>query len=253
MAREPSTPPHFLREWRKYRGMTQDQLADRVGIERSAISKIEAGEKPLMQNRLEKFATALKINIPQIYGAPPTIEDGDDKHPQNSIAGGLKRPLGLGSRGSRTDYKSLTDQGPIIGQVQAGAWTEAYQVPEEEREWVPLPRDDRFPGIQRYILDNRGESMNNVCPDGGQWVFVFYRDLVGQGPSAGQYVIVERIRKDGLVEATAKLFKIGPDGKPWLYPDSDDPSFKPIPLSGDRDIAEIRIVGRVTQPLGRLI
>jgi transcriptional regulator with XRE-family HTH domain len=254
MGREAQPPPHFLREWREHRDMTQDQLAERVGIDRSAISKIERGDKPLMENRLEAFARALRINIPQLYERPGAVAHKGVQDNHLSIEPETKRGVASRQRGARTEgYKTPDDGAFIIGTVQAGAWTEAYQIPEGDREWVPLPRDERFPGIQRYILDNRGESMNRICPDGGQWVFVRFMDLVGQGPAIGQYVIVERIRKDGLVEATAKLFKMGPDGKPWLFPDSTDPSYKPIPLAGGPDIEEIRIIGRVTQPLGRLL
>lgn len=112
---------------------------------------------------------------------------------------------------------------------------------------MTLPADPRYPGVKRYALQNCGASMNRACRDGGKWIFVRYFDLTGQGPSPGQYVIVERRRKDGMVEATAKLFKMGPDGKPWLYPESDDPSFQPIPLTdGDGEVDSIEVIGRVT-------
>lgn len=250
MGNEAQTPPHFLREWRKHRDMTQDKLAELVGIERSAISKIERGENPLMQDRLGAFAKALGIQVRQLFELPPKIDNVVPFNAQILVEG--ETNPGAISEGGETRTESekepLDVEGPVIGAVQAGAWTEAYQYPKEEWEWMAVPRDDRFPGIPQYLWKNVGRSMDRVCQDGGYWAGVLYDDL-GQSPAYGQYVIVERER-DGLVEATAKIFKMGPDGQPWLYPDSHDPSFKPIPLSVDNETEKIRVVARIVRPIG---
>jgi transcriptional regulator with XRE-family HTH domain len=49
----------YLREWRQYRNLTQDQLADRIGISRVMVSKIERGLNPYHQAFLEAAAEAL--------------------------------------------------------------------------------------------------------------------------------------------------------------------------------------------------
>lgn len=70
MKKDGASPPHFLRAWREHMGMTQDQLAERAGIGRPAISKIEAGERPLMQNRMDSFAKALGISVQDLFRVP---------------------------------------------------------------------------------------------------------------------------------------------------------------------------------------
>jgi transcriptional regulator with XRE-family HTH domain len=35
--------PHYIREWRKHRGLSQEQFAERVGITKGYLSKIETG------------------------------------------------------------------------------------------------------------------------------------------------------------------------------------------------------------------
>lgn|SRR5690606_17347145 len=52
-------PRHFIREWRKYRGLTQQQLADRVDVAVSTISQLENGKQGYSQALLEGLAEAL--------------------------------------------------------------------------------------------------------------------------------------------------------------------------------------------------
>lgn len=47
---------HYLREWRKAAGLTQEDAADTAGISRSLLSKIEAGKVPYNQDLLEQLA-----------------------------------------------------------------------------------------------------------------------------------------------------------------------------------------------------
>lgn len=52
-------PRHFIREWRKHRGLTLEQLAERVGLTHGAISQLERGETNYTQPTLEAIAEAL--------------------------------------------------------------------------------------------------------------------------------------------------------------------------------------------------
>lgn len=80
-------PTHYIAEWREHRGLTQQELADAAHIGRPAISKIESGERPLMQDRQEAFAKALKVTVPQLFTPPP---NGDSPTPD--IQGERLRP-----------------------------------------------------------------------------------------------------------------------------------------------------------------
>lgn len=48
----------FLREWRQYFDINQDEAAARVGIDRTTLSKIERGQLPYNQDFLERLAVA---------------------------------------------------------------------------------------------------------------------------------------------------------------------------------------------------
>lgn len=55
-------PQHFLREWREYRELTQEELAQKVvpPTVASVISLLENGDRGLSNKWLERLAPALK-------------------------------------------------------------------------------------------------------------------------------------------------------------------------------------------------
>jgi DNA-binding XRE family transcriptional regulator len=55
-----------IRAWREYMGITQGELADRMGVSQAAVAKLE---KPSVKPRrvtLEKVAIALNITVAQL-------------------------------------------------------------------------------------------------------------------------------------------------------------------------------------------
>ena len=50
---------HFIKEWRVHRGLTQEQFAERVGISRAYLSKIESGKRRYDQPFLEGASDVL--------------------------------------------------------------------------------------------------------------------------------------------------------------------------------------------------
>ncbi|GHB27441.1 helix-turn-helix domain-containing protein [Salinicola rhizosphaerae] len=51
--------------WRRYLGLTQAQVAERIGISQSAYAQQEAARKPRLPT-LEKIATALGLTVEQL-------------------------------------------------------------------------------------------------------------------------------------------------------------------------------------------
>ena len=63
--------PLYLAEWRKYRFMTQRELATATGITTRAITNIETGEVTEPRpSTLRKIAAALEIEPAQLYERP---------------------------------------------------------------------------------------------------------------------------------------------------------------------------------------
>jgi transcriptional regulator with XRE-family HTH domain len=54
---------HFLKAWRKYRGLTQEQFCERMGVTQGQVSKIEAGKKDVELSYLELAADVLRCEV----------------------------------------------------------------------------------------------------------------------------------------------------------------------------------------------
>jgi transcriptional regulator with XRE-family HTH domain len=55
-----------LRVWREYRGMTLQDLADKVGVSRGYLSEIEIGKQDGSVRVMKKVATALNVDLDEI-------------------------------------------------------------------------------------------------------------------------------------------------------------------------------------------
>lgn len=66
---------HFIRQWREYRNLTQDQLAERVGVTPGTISQLETGRINYRQPLLEALADALRCRPGDILNIDPTQDD----------------------------------------------------------------------------------------------------------------------------------------------------------------------------------
>lgn len=71
----PGKPTHFIRQWRKHRGLTLERLADRLDITAGALSNIERGASGYTQPMLEALAYALMCEPADLIMRDPTAPD----------------------------------------------------------------------------------------------------------------------------------------------------------------------------------
>lgn len=69
-------PRHFIREWRRYRGLTIEKLAERIGSSQPNLSKIERGLVPYSQEMLEALAVELRCEPADLIVRDPSDPDG---------------------------------------------------------------------------------------------------------------------------------------------------------------------------------
>jgi transcriptional regulator with XRE-family HTH domain len=69
-------PRHFIREWRKFRGLTLKRLGGRVGVTHGALSQLERGGTSYTQPMLEALADALNCTPADLVGRPPELSFG---------------------------------------------------------------------------------------------------------------------------------------------------------------------------------
>lgn len=65
----------FIRQWREHRGLTLEQLADRVEMTSSYLSMFERGQRGYTQNTLEALAEALQTDAASLLMRDPTDDD----------------------------------------------------------------------------------------------------------------------------------------------------------------------------------
>lgn len=66
---------HFIREWRKFRKLTQGQLAERIDISRPQLSKIEKNTREADLALLERLADALRTDPASLIMRDPSKPD----------------------------------------------------------------------------------------------------------------------------------------------------------------------------------
>lgn len=72
----PSPARHFIREWRIYRTLTQERLADRVDTSPANISQIENAKQGYTQGMLEALADALNTDPASLLMRNPLDPEG---------------------------------------------------------------------------------------------------------------------------------------------------------------------------------
>lgn len=197
-----------IRELREQIGLTQGELAEKLGVHWQTVQRLETGGTELTIKWLERLGPALRVQPLQV------IDD---------------RAVRMVS---------------MRGCVQAGAWAETWEIDDDDQPMVAIPDDPAFRNLKLFAVETRGPSMNRVYPEGTVLVVSDYIDHA-EPLAVGRRYIVERERPDGLREATVKTLWQDRDGKPWLLPESDDPMHQqPIAIdSAEGDT--IRILGRV--------
>ena len=63
---------HYLREWREFRGLRQEDLAQKVGAYPSIVSRYETGDRRLTLEMAYKLCQALDIDLSELLVPPET-------------------------------------------------------------------------------------------------------------------------------------------------------------------------------------
>lgn len=65
----------FIREWREFRGLSQEALGERLETSGGSISRIESGQQPYTQDTLEALAEALTTDPASLLTRNPEDQD----------------------------------------------------------------------------------------------------------------------------------------------------------------------------------
>lgn len=64
-------PKHYVKEWRKFRGLTQERLAERTPFTPGAISQLETGRTQYTQAMIEALSAALDCEPGDLISVNP--------------------------------------------------------------------------------------------------------------------------------------------------------------------------------------
>lgn len=72
-------PPHYLKEIRKQRNMTQSDLAELVGTTQETIQRLESGRRRLTYDWICKLADGLGVHPSEITEGPSKTQPHGDR------------------------------------------------------------------------------------------------------------------------------------------------------------------------------
>jgi transcriptional regulator with XRE-family HTH domain len=86
-------PGHFIREWRKHRGVTMDQLAEKLGVSLAVVSRLERGQQRYNQDLLERAAIALRCSPADLIQRLPASPEAEISRLVEMLGASEKRQL----------------------------------------------------------------------------------------------------------------------------------------------------------------
>lgn len=152
---------------RKRSGMSQKELAEKIGISRSAVGMYEAGEREPDFETLEALADTFNVNMDTLLGK--------SSPPSNAIP------------------YTAAHKAPILGSIPAGYPVLAIE-DIEGYEDIPYSDEENY-----FFLRVNGESMKNAGIHTGDLVLIRRQEYAEDGQ-----IVAARVNGD---EATLKRYK----------------------------------------------
>lgn len=201
------------------RGLSQDQLAELIGVSQTTVSNWECGRSLPHRNNLERFEEALGVTFDEVMS---------EQNGYHARLGG--RPM-RGGVLRAVDERAMPSA-PVLGSIAAGAPDEMI----ERADSFPVPSalKKRYP--LSFYLAVRGDSMNRTLPNG--CLALVDRAQVEPNPHDAFALQV------GNDEATIKRVR-AVEGGVVLMPDSLDDSYAPLFYASGIAASRIKILGKV--------
>lgn len=103
--------PQRILHYRQKADLTQEQLAEKVGLARPSIIAIEQGKRKVSVEELLKFSTALSCSLPDLLGEVPKQETKqEDKKNIRELYDKYKEDYHVKGKQQAVEGNSLDDQ-----------------------------------------------------------------------------------------------------------------------------------------------
>ena len=124
----------YIRQYRKIAGLTQEELAQKVGISTMSIRRYESGERVATRDMIEAIAAALQIDPYSLYSwdqATQALEEHINARERVDAALGTLNDAGMEKAAERVE--ELTE----IPRYQA------QELPQQAPESTPAPQEGK--------------------------------------------------------------------------------------------------------------
>ena len=159
-----------IRVNRKSLHLTQQELAERMGYERSSIAKIERGDVDLPLSKIRAFAEQFELPLSELLGLGTAEAQREIDLLYDALnAEGRSELVRYGQKLSRNGAFSLHALRYIRHYTTAAA--AGYAAPIEGEDYELLPCGDDVPDGADYCIDIDGDSMEPYIRS-GQRVYV---------------------------------------------------------------------------------
>jgi len=238
-----------IKALRLARGLTQDAVAEALGIASKNVQRLEAGRQNLTLKTLSHVADVLDVEPYELLTAAPT-----EAQSELSLRRALRGLERLGHEVFSADAPPARGGVPVMTlQAAASRFDGAREV--EISAWLKLKGARTSQLVGRFVAQVHGRSMAPTVPDGALALF----KAPVSGPLEGRVVVAEwREHGDPETGGAYVLKRVGSlesrsRGGFQLLLRSDNPDFAPLSVdaaetSGLRVIAELE---RVLWPSAR--
>lgn len=195
-----------IRELRKQNKMTQLDLADRLNVEFSNVSKWELGKNNPSMELIQKIAIIFNVSIDYLLGQTDNPSPTEINYP--NISAVAKRKI------------------PYLGEIACG---KPVLADEEKGVYFDICSDLKID----FCLKAKGDSMINARIQDGDIVFIREQSMVNNG-EIGAVIIGD--------EATLKRVYYYPEQNRLML-QAENPAYAPLFYEGD-ELNNIHILGK---------
>lgn len=190
-----------LKRLRDDRDLTQQNVADYLGVDVGYYNRMENETRPINSKWLIKLAELFQCNVPDLFALTK-------------------------NETSATSPISLIY---VMGRICEGSWVVSWEFELKKRYQIMVPKlDEVYPTA--FALELYGPAMNLEYTDGSILVCVPMDDYANDLQS-GDHVVIQTTSDRGLVELSCRELRLLTDQEAYLWPRSDHPDYQqPIAL-----------------------
>lgn len=200
-----------LRELRKQHGLTQDDMGQRLGVQKAAICKYETGRVPIPNEAIMELCDMFDVTADYLLGRDTVTPMFKERGSVSSMFMPVTDTVGV----------------PLVGRVHAGLPILADQ---NITEYIPLPSSDVIAG-EYFYMEVEGDCMTGEFIPEGALVLVRMQNRVENGQIA-----VVRIEDEVLLRKVKWM-------QSHLVLIPSNPKYEPMIVSG----GDVEIIGRVLE------